>query len=257
MTHYARERKRKIAEDNCMLVSENRIPKSYTHLLVNNCSLFKKYENYSDLSNVLILNQPSDSVALYATNSGFKNVIVFNFANKYHPGGGYLHGDSAQEEDLCRCYPELYPSLKQNIRYPFDQNSAIVTEPLLLMRNSDNYQLYDITSGPNYRAYFVSAAAPDLRTQNAVFNAQSVFETFVNVLVSPLIQFKFRKEETCIVLGAWGCGAFRNDPLIMSRLMKNALIMYGGNYGKIILGIPSSKGQNNYYIFKNTFSSLS
>ena len=39
-------------------------------------------------------------------------VIIMNFANAKFGGGGYQAGDRAQEESLCREYPELFHSLR-------------------------------------------------------------------------------------------------------------------------------------------------
>jgi len=72
-------------------------------------------------------------------------------------------------------------------------------------------------------------------------------------LVAPLIHFKFKPENTCIILGAFGCGAFGNNPTDIANIMKNVIVYFGGNYGKIVFGIPNRHGDN-FKAFHDVFT---
>lgn len=58
---------------------------------------------------VHILVSPERTLQAAGKYTGQK-VAVLNFASATNPGGGVLHGSSAQEEALCRC-STLYPCL--------------------------------------------------------------------------------------------------------------------------------------------------
>jgi uncharacterized protein (TIGR02452 family) len=166
------------------------------------------------------------------------NVVIMNFASRRHPGGGYVNGARAQEEDLCRVMPQLYPSLKK-LHYPYDKDSILLTPELSILRNSDNYNF--LSSKSNYVVGVVSAAAQNLRHE--IFDGNQIKRTLQNLYVST--KYYLPNTDT-LILGAWGCGAFDNDPYVMSRIMNEINLEYGGLYETIVFSVPEGVNANEF-----------
>ncbi|MDX3525868.1 TIGR02452 family protein [Streptomyces sp. ID05-39B] len=154
-------------------------------------------------------------------------VAVLNFASARNPGGGYLNGAQAQEEALCRgsalytCLlraPEFYGHHRAH-RDPFYTDRVIHSPGVPVFRDDRGRFL----SEP-YTAGFLTAAAP---------NAQVVLRTApqrASELPRALAVRAERVLETAaahgyrrLVLGAWGCGVFRNDPAQVAGAFRTLL----------------------------------
>lgn len=184
---------------------------------------------------VLFENLKTDDCARkYIQNETFQNVVIMNFASRHHPGGGYLRGAKAQEEALCRSIPQLYSSLK-SVPYPFEEDTVLITPNVEIMRNSDNYDL--LSTKNRVTVSVVSAAAPNLRHDR--FDEGRIKRALINMYIS--VNKHLPRTDT-LVLGAWGCGAFRNDPCVMAKIMDDINLEYGGLYKYIIFSVPD--GQN-------------
>jgi len=247
-----------IAFQNEQIVShpKNTIPQSHLMSYHKIKSKLLLYKNSFNLKNILFLNMTTDKAGYYAKQHGHKNVVLLNFANRHNPGGGYLNGARAQEEDLCRCFPQLYPSLMKTEKYPFDLRDVICTDPCLCMRdsNSETYKFLDKSEFKSF--YFVTAAAPNIRYGGEYFDPEKTSLTIDNILLAPILKPNFiKKEKPCLILGAWGCGAFGNDPVEIAKLMKNEIMKYGGHYSLIIFAVPSFKDRHNFDTFQNVFQS--
>ncbi|MFJ4626078.1 TIGR02452 family protein [Streptomyces sp. NPDC088847] len=160
-------------------------------------------------------------------------VAVLNFASARNPGGGFLNGAQAQEEALCRA-SALYTCLLE-ARGFYDHHRAhrdpfytdrVIHSPAVPVFRDDRGHLLD----EPYTAGFLTAAAPNagvvLRTaperaaglpQALAVRAERVLETAV--------AHGYRR----LVLGAWGCGVFRNDPAQVAGAF-HALLGPGGRF---------------------------
>ena len=160
-------------------------------------------------------------------------VAVLNFASARNPGGGFLNGAQAQEEALCRASalytcllraPEFYDHHRAH-RDPF-YSDRVIHSPAVPVFRDDRGRLLD----EPYTAGFLTAAAPNagvvLRTaperapelpRALAVRAERVLETAA--------AHGYRR----LVLGAWGCGVFRNDPARVAGAFR-ALLGPGGRF---------------------------
>ena len=160
-------------------------------------------------------------------------IAVLNFANPVHPGGGVRHGAKAQEEDLCRRSSLLLSlengSSKEYYEYNkhcdrFLSSDAIIMSSKVEIIKDENYMplpesivLNVITcAAPIYHIKFVadSSKREDIRKQY-----YNLFYRRIVHMLKCSAYFGYQN----LILGAWGCGAFGNDPQVVSNLFLRAL----------------------------------
>lgn len=143
-------------------------------------------------------------------------VAVLNMASPSNPGGGWLSGARAQEEALCR-RSTLTASLKQSF-YPTPANAVIYSPAVIVFRKSvkDGHGLMDLSDTDTLPLVSVVSMAAQRRPE-VIRGADSAMK-FANPNDRNLTKEKMRiilrlsawKRHRKVVLGALGCGAFRN-----------------------------------------------
>lgn len=154
-------------------------------------------------------------------------VLVLNFANAFHPGGGVRSGASAQEEDLCRC-SSLLLSLEGNAArpyYEFNRRNAdqmgtdgIIFHPAAEIIRDGNYRLLEETEVVSV----LTCAAPNIRDGLHGRTEDEYRELFYQRIVR-ILQAAAAFGCRDLVLGAFGCGAFCNDAGLTAGLFARAL----------------------------------
>jgi uncharacterized protein (TIGR02452 family) len=136
-----------------------------------------------------------------------------NFASARHPGGGFLSGARAQEESLARS-SGLYASLVR-MREMYDYNRGRATclysdymiwSPRVPVFRDENWTLLESP----FLASFITAPAVNAGALHP--HERVKIEPTMLRRTEKLLRLAYREGQRMLVLGAWGCGVFRNDP---------------------------------------------
>eukprot|EP00747_Dinoflagellata_sp_TGD_P168930 gnl/TRDRNA2_/TRDRNA2_196542_c0_seq1.p1 gnl/TRDRNA2_/TRDRNA2_196542_c0~~gnl/TRDRNA2_/TRDRNA2_196542_c0_seq1.p1 ORF type:complete len:306 (-),score=43.62 gnl/TRDRNA2_/TRDRNA2_196542_c0_seq1:87-1004(-) len=203
-------------------------------------------------------------------------ICALNFANGTVTGvgGGYKNGAEAQEEELCRQFPTLYTSLNQAKGrgcYPFGPSTCtdvrrpqkyadVLYTPGLVLARGDAEQGYGLL--PRDRQIvisMVSAAAPNVNFAQEIVDEKLVSDAIRTIFLAPKVHSaKYKTPDvTTLVLGAWGCGAFGGNPVLMASLFANAIKVekLGHFYSEIYFAIPAvGKPEGNAETFLRVFN---
>ena len=102
-----------------------------------------------------------------------KKVCVLNFASATNPGGGVVHGSSAQEESICRC-STLYPCLivkemwqqfyvlHRAMNNPLYNADCIFTPDVMVFKSDTDYPEL-LPESEWWMVDVITCAAPNLR----------------------------------------------------------------------------------------------
>ncbi len=159
-----------------------------------------------------------------------KSILVLNFANPVHPGGGVTRGARAQEEDLCR-KSTLYISLRSDeagrmYAYNQDARDYLATDYMVL---SPNVEIFRDSQGAlseeTYVVGVLTAAAPMVNRGKITATKEEIAE-IIRLRIRKMLYVAAHFGYKYLVLGAWGCGAFGNDAGTVARLFYEELKAY-------------------------------
>lgn len=167
----------------------------------------KAYLN--DQGKISVFNGYTDDAIMYFSKLN-KKMCALNFANAKNPGGGYLRGALAQEEELCRQYPTLHTTLHE-MKYKYNQYPLKFGELIYshyVERLRENYKTgYNIIQNPITHCDFITCASINLNQRTF---AEILPQEREHIIRSIDLMFKvaINNDIRILILGAWGCGAF-------------------------------------------------
>ncbi|MFF2550912.1 TIGR02452 family protein [Nocardia sp. NPDC058058] len=171
---------------------------------------------------------------------GGRTIGVLNFASARNPGGGYLRGARAQEEDLCRsallyrCLleaPDYYAAHRDStdLRY---SDRVIFSPGVPVIRDRRG----ELRADP-YSISFLTSPAPNAGQLNSRSGPGVSVRDVLNVRADKVIAVAARHGIRDLVLGAWGCGVFRNDPAEVAAAFDYALDTYGASFDRVVFAV--------------------
>ena len=199
-------------------------------------SLIKRFEMPA---RIIVSKKRTFEAASSYTGQGDK-LCVLNFASASNPGGGVVNGSSAQEESLCRV-STLYFTLDTDEnwkrfykphRMSHDpiHNDDILYTPDIVVFKTDSSTPERMPESDWFNCDVITCAAPNLRENPA--NRYNNGDGRERLLLSDdeltrvhrkrdrkIFDAAVQNKVDVLVLGAFGCGAFRNSPNVVADVM--------------------------------------
>jgi uncharacterized protein (TIGR02452 family) len=169
-------------------------------------------------------------------------VAALNFASARNPGGGFLGGSQAQEESLARS-SALYSSLLQAPDY-YERHrrmksclytDAMVLSPECPIIRDDDGELFE----QPLTATFITSPAPNAGAiaKNDPEEFDQIPETF-RQRSEYVLALAANHGAPTLVLGAWGCGVFRNDPeLVAGTFASHLRGLWAGRFRRVVFSV--------------------
>ena len=225
----------------------------------------------TDKAMIVVSNKRSLEAAEAYVKQG-KKVCVLNFASATNPGGGVVNGSSAQEECICRC-TTLYPCLNNDELWtkfykphrksanPLYNNDCIYTPNVCVFKSDINFP--ELLSRDRWwRVNILTCAAPNLRERpsnpmnpHAGYKQAKLtpaeLETLLTSRIRRIFEVAVANGNEVLILGAFGCGAFRNPPEIVAKVFYNLMQDYLEYFDTIEYAVYHTEREvANYEAFK-------
>lgn len=174
-----------------------------------------------------VTNETTAQAAVRLMAQGKEDIVALNFASARNQCGGFLQGAQAQEEDLARC-SGLYACVKKKPLFynanvlcddTFYTDGIIYSPKVPFFR--DEYLL--LLEEP-FLLSLITAPAPNVSSLTKLGTLDKELQEAVFIIrATKVLQVAAKHGHKNIILGAWGCGAFGNDPEIVTQAFNHAL----------------------------------
>lgn len=228
---------------------------------------YPRYDKRTDCDTKILVTKDKSfqaAMRLSKENPG-KRIAVMNFANAVVSGGGVTRGSRAQEESLCRTstlYPVIarpamwdsYYAYHRDLNDPRASDALIYSEDIIICKTDDDIPVR-LPREEWTNVDVITIAAPNLRSNRFpgfTVSDEELFAIHVKRAIH-MLSVAASKRVDILVLGAFGCGAFCNDPEIVSKAYKVALDQFEGAFEKVEFAVFCNEYETvNYEVFKKT-----
>lgn len=207
-----------------------------------------------------------------------KHVCVLNFASATNPGGGVVHGSSAQEEAICRC-STLYPCLNtrkmwnefytphRNADNPLYNDDCIFTSGVKVFKSDINFpellqeaEWWDVDvitcAAPNLRNIPSNRMNPNAGSRKADITYEGL-QALHTARIQRIFEVAMANGGEVLILGAFGCGAFCNPPELVAEVFAKLTEKYRHNFDAIEYAVfHTEREMVNYKAFKEAMEIL-
>ncbi|KAL1872085.1 hypothetical protein Daus18300_004454 [Diaporthe australafricana] len=196
---------------------------------------------------------------------------VLNLASDTSPGGGWLNGSMAQEEALC--YRSSLSLSLHKAYYPWDALQGVYTRDVVIIRSSteNGHELVAPDAPANelpvVSVLNVAAMRRPKLSDGQVLSSGAKRKAFAEKEDRDLTKKKMMlvlrmaaaRGHDRLVLGALGCGAFRNPVEEVAECWKEVLEQdefKGGWWKEVCFAVLDPKKEGNFEVFEQTLGGM-
>ncbi len=190
----------------------------------------------------------------------YGKTAVLNFANPHNPGGGVYNGAMAQEECLCRS-SNLYQCISnknvfndyylyhKDMDHYFFSDRLIYTKGITVFKDdSDVPQI--MPKEEWFNVDVITCAAPYIAKRK--YTNKTALKELFKGRIKNIFEAAIDNNVEVIILGAFGCGAFKNPPEVVAKAFHEVINEnnYSNYFKKIVFAIKNSNKNENYMYFE-------
>lgn len=172
-----------------------------------------------------------EAVQKICTENRYQHVAVLNFASGTRPGGGWRSGARAQEEDLC---------LGSTLGLILEGRPDFYTQEKGLYTHNVLFTPFVRFFGPPlHSASVLTCAAPNMNSIPS--DQKELAEMTFDYRIGHVLNVAEHYSVTHLILGAWGCGVFKNDPKFVAACFAKHL--QGRKFESVTFAILGPEGE--------------
>jgi uncharacterized protein (TIGR02452 family) len=222
-------------------------PGDYGELMEKAKGKAGRFETVIGVSNRTTLEAGREMVSRYG------KVTCLNFASAKNPGGGFLAGSQAQEESLARS-SGLYATLQMHPEY-YDyhrrgdtclySDHTIFSPEVPVFRDDQGLLLKEPWPCSFITAAAVNAGAVRRNEPEQTREIVPIMEHRTRMILAVAVEHGCEN----LVLGAWGCGVFQNDPREIAGIFELVLRedIFAGAFGRLEFAVLDGSGRGETY----------
>lgn len=262
------EHTRKLCQTNTDLFAAIRNANQAQEVILETDSITRPKPRFEAPAKIIVSGKRSFEAA---QTYGNLRTCVLNFASATNPGGGVVWGSTAQEECLCRC-STLYANLTaRKLWRPFYEahraqnnplyNDDCIYTPDAVVFKTDTRDPKLLPQDAWWNENVITCAAPNLRTDRdgtvrVRISNDELYKLHIKRM-RRILDIAAQKGNDAVILGAYGCGAFKNPPTVVATAMRQIIEEYRYHFRVIEFAVYCSpRDDQNYRVFQQILGSL-
>ncbi len=263
-----------VFNDTCRQCEENETLNEYVknsiacQLIIRNDTTFMARKERE--GKVIVTRKKTFEAAAEYARRG-QTVAVLNFGSAFVPGGGGHKNALTQEECLCR-ESTLYPCISHNmcmeqfyqyhrdyfdsyghIGRPYDlyNDDMIYTPHVMVFKTSDKFPVL-MPEKEWFDVDVITMAAPNIKGEPSA-KSEPMVSTLVNIFedrFSRVMISALQHKVDVLILGAFGCGDFGNDPMVVATGAARALEKFRDAFDTVEFAVYETGRKKCFHAFR-------